>query len=228
MGYFCDFDGCFFEPTTIELEQDLIKIRDVFRYSPQKSYFLSRYAMPSIRAFYVHPTGPTLPSTPAAYQMAGGTSYVFLLQRPEKMCSVARFNSLHEIGHAVVTNHVISKRGWFTAVHFCLLFVFVALHREAGILALLVAFALAAMWAFYLRQQVRQQGNTDNRLELVADAFALVHLAGRPDFRTAIARIACTFRRIARTFKRSDDVLSGAIERGFSSSVLSSSDGGRT
>lgn len=46
MGYFCDFDGCFFEPTTIELEQDLIKIRDVFRYSPQKSYFLSRYAMP--------------------------------------------------------------------------------------------------------------------------------------------------------------------------------------
>jgi hypothetical protein len=123
--------------------------------------------------------------------MAGGTSYVFLTQRPEKMRSVARFYLLHEIGHAIVTNHIISVRGWFAAVDFCLLFVFVAFHREAGILALLVAFALAAMWAHYLEQQ----DNTDERLELVADAFALVHLAGRSDFRSAIARIARTSRK---------------------------------
>jgi len=53
------------------------------------------------------------------------------------------------------------------------------------------------MWAYYLQQH----SNTDARLELAADAFALVHLAGRPDFRTAIARLARMFR------KQSKDVL---------------------
>jgi hypothetical protein len=37
---------------------------------------------------------------------------------------------------------------------------------------------------------LHQQRNRGERVELVADAFALVHLARRPDFRTTIARIA--------------------------------------
>jgi F0F1-type ATP synthase delta subunit len=293
IDYFRDFDDCRFEPTTIEtsieLEQGLKKIRDVIPYPPKMIPFLSRFLRPSIRAFYMHEC-QTVPSELKTYHMAGGTSYIFLPDLPERewdlrlmsvvatedlpdvgrnliivalvgadlhirifdasgnkvidkvenelisgeiltalkkwlnpfpdesslskenkqeiirnatsiaghtMVSVKRFLLFHEIGHAIVTNKIIAVQGRFAVVYFCLLFVLVAFHREAGILALLVAFALAAMWAHYwnLTYHLEQQDNMDERLELAADAFALVHLAGRLDFRTTIASIARTFRK---------------------------------
>lgn len=45
------------------------------------------------------------------------------------------------------------------------------------------------MWAYY----IPQRGDTDERLEIAADTFALVHLAGTPDFLTTIDRVARTF-----------------------------------
>jgi hypothetical protein len=202
IGYFRDFDECYFEPTAIEttneLEQGLKKLRDVFRLPLKLIPFLSHFLMPSIRAFYVCCKPPSWsPTELKTYHMAGGTSYIFLPQKPGKDF-LARFCLLHEIGHAIVTNKIISVQGWFAVVYFCLLFVFVAFHHEAGILALLVAFALAAIWALYwnLTYYLEQQDNMEERLELVADAFALVHLAGRnaPDFCSDIARIARLFR----------------------------------
>jgi len=186
------FDGCHFEPITIELE-GLKRVKEALRYSPEKALFLMRFLVPNMRAFFVHPTGPVVPSTVTTYQMLGGTCYAFLPQRPEEMCTDARFYLLHEIGHATAHTRILHMQGWFTLVHFCLLFVFVAFHREAGIQALIVAFALVALWAHYFRLYLRQKSNIADRPELLADAFALVHLAGRPDFRAAIARIARRF-----------------------------------
>lgn len=163
----------------------------MFRYPG--ALFLSRFLMPPIRVFYVYKKRKrrVLLSTLTTYQMAGGTSYVFLPWKPEKMDSVQRFHLLHEIGHAFITNRIMYAQGWFAVVYLCLLFVFVAFHREAGILALFVAFALAAMWAHHMEQQ----GNTYERLELAADTFALVNLVGRPDFLTTIACVTRTFRK---------------------------------
>lgn len=198
--YFCDFNDCLFEPIKIEeLEQGRKRLRDVLHSPPEweKFPFLSQFLMPSVRAFYVHSCNDpeSIPlAAPSTYPMAGGTTYVFLHEKPKEMDFMARFVLLHEIGHAAVTNKIIDVQGWFAVVYFSLLFVFVAFHQEAGIPALIVAFALAAMWAHYMRQQ----DNKGDRLELVADAFALVNLAGRPDFRTGIAGVARSSRRSER------------------------------
>jgi hypothetical protein len=88
--YFRDYDECYFEPTKIEL-RGLKKVSDMLRY--EMSPFRSRFLMPSIRAFHVRPmdenTSRIPPSSPKAYQMAGGTSFVFLTQKPEK--TIPRF-----------------------------------------------------------------------------------------------------------------------------------------
>jgi hypothetical protein len=106
--YFRDFDECYFKPTKIELI-GLKKIRDVLHYPLEISPlpFLIHFLMPSIRAFHVYPkpTSRIRPSSPKAYQMAGGTSYVFLPSKPKnnlRLMSVAAADGLVNEGRNLV------------------------------------------------------------------------------------------------------------------------------
>src|SRR5688572_3867960 len=81
--------------------------RDVLRNLSEKTLFLGRFLMPSIRVFYVYPksSSGSPPSTLKTYQMAGGTSYVFLPQKPEenpRLMSVAATKDLLDVGRSLI------------------------------------------------------------------------------------------------------------------------------
>ena len=207
-GYFRDFRSCYFEPTTIEefeeLDQNFESTSDVIRSRLEMAPFLSRFLKPKIRAFYVYPKGQggILTAALKTYPMGTNISYVFLQpeRRPPQMSEdswklrkmVVRFTLLHEIGHATTMHRIIAMWAWAAVPNFCLLLVFVALHREVGMLQLFIVLALAIIWVGFFLQQRR---NREERVELAADSFALVLLSKRSDFRTIIAHIARTSRK---------------------------------
>jgi hypothetical protein len=196
--YFHTCDDCEFEPIAEadELERYVKKTWNMIRSSPKMAPLTRRFHA-KIRAFYVCPKGLNWPTALKTYPLANGTSFVFLPWRLEKMSLAGKFHLLHEIGHATVVNSLIDMQIWCIVGHFCLLFLFVVFHREAGMLAMLVVLALTAMWTYYFLQQQR---NREERCECAADTFALMHLAGRPDFLTTIDYIARDFH------KRSENI----------------------
>ncbi len=119
-----------------------------------------------IRAFVVRRSKPPYPAQLKAFVNPGGTSALFLRDRPEGLSLIGRFKLYHELGHLTRFGAVLAGEKFAVVNRRTFTLVIVALSYPRSL------WTWALMLVFFLHQLYREKIIVSRGCEMDADAFA--------------------------------------------------------
>lgn len=178
VGYLKQYPGCKF--TLIPIKEHFEKIEKGFleyfeRYRPQR--LLKRPIGWFCLVERIIPRTP-FPSTLTTFPFAVDPAYVMIRDHPKDFTDYQTFSICHELGHLSYQQQEIYLRSYEHPIQLLLNVIIVLILTDYALSALLLPFISFVLWSFYTIR-IRK---VDFISELLADVFAVFHMANNPKF----------------------------------------------